>query len=360
MGEAFREGSGGLGGGYARPPVSDGPLRLGIIGLGRMGRFHAAALADVDAVEVVALAEPSPDALELAGTLLPGRAGYQSPAEALAHPGLEAVLIAAPTPRHPELVEAALEAGLHVLCEKPLALDLAEASRLADLAADRHRLLQVGFWRRFAPPWRVAKERIDAGDIGLPVYLRLAQWDADPPPATFCDPAVSGGLAIDCGVHEYDLAEWLTGRRVLRVSAWPLPVVEPDVGAAGDLDNLIAVLELEGGAVATVDLSRNARYGDDVRTEILGSNGALLVDLLPTSRTRLGDAGGVRELPSSMAEDAMAAGVAAQAVAFVEAIAGGDVDVPLADCSVRATRIGYAVIEAGSTGRAVELAPEEC
>ncbi len=112
--------------------------------------------------------------------------------------------------------------------------------------------------------------------------------------------------------------------------------------------------------MATVDLSRNARYGDDVRTEILGSNGALLVDLLPTSRTRLGDAGGVRELPSSMAEDAMAAGVAAQAVAFAEAIAGGDVDVPLADCSVRATRIGYAVIEAGSTGRAVELAPEEC
>ena len=90
--------------------------------------------------------------------------------------------------------------------------------------------------------------------------------------------------------------------------------------------------------MATVDLSRNARYGDDVRTEILGSNGALLVDLLPTSRTRLGDAGGMRELPSSMVEDAMAAGVAAQAVAFAEAIAGGDVDVPLADCSVRATR----------------------
>ena len=142
------------------------------------------------------------------------------------------------------------------------------------LARDQGRVLQVGFWRRFAPPWRTAKERIDAGEIGTPVYVRLAQWDGDPPPASFCDPAVSGGLAIDCGVHEYDLAEWLTGRRITRVSAWALPLVEPSVGEAGDLDNLLAVLELEGGAVATVDLTRNARYGDDVRTEILGSQGA--------------------------------------------------------------------------------------
>ena len=94
------------------------------------------------------------------------------------------------------------------------------------------------------------------------------------------------------------------------MSAWALPLVEPSVGEAGDLDNLLAVLELDGGAVATVDLSRNARYGDDVRTEVLGSKGALLVDLLPTGRTRLGDASGVRELPESAVEDAMAAGVA--------------------------------------------------
>src|SRR5262245_46512358 len=320
-----------------------------------MGRFHAAALVGVDEVDVVALAEPSPDALAQASAILPGASAYPVVGDALAHEGLDAVLVAAPTSLHPQLVDAALRAGVHVLCEKPLALDLEDARRLAGLADERGLVLQVGFWRRFAPPWRVAKERIERGDIGTPLYLRLAQWDGDPPPATFCDPAVSGGLAIDCGVHEYDLAEWLTGRRVARVSAWALPVVEPAVGDAGDLDNLLAVLELDGGALATVDLSRNARYGDDVRTEVLGSRGALLVDLLPTSRTRLGDASGVHELSESVVDDAMAAGVAEQVRAFAAAVRGEAVEVPAAAASIRSSELGQAVMEAARSGRPVDV-----
>jgi predicted dehydrogenase len=331
------------------------PLQLGIVGLGRMGRFHASALVGVEEVEVVALAEPSPDALAQASAIVPGAATYPVLGDALAHPGLEAVLVAAPTSLHPAIVEAALEADVHVLCEKPLALDLDDARRLAALAAERQRVLQVGFWRRFAPPWRAAKDRIDAGEIGTPLYVRLAQWDGDPPPASFCDPAVSGGLAIDCGVHEYDLAEWLTGRRITRVSAWALPLVEPSVGEAGDLDNLLAVLELDDGAVATVDLTRNARFGDDVRTEVLGSQGALLVDLLPTSRTRLGDASGVRELEESAVEDAMAAGVAEQARAFAAAVRGDAVDVPDASASIRSSEVGQAVMAAARSGEKVAV-----
>jgi len=331
------------------------PLQLGIVGLGRMGRFHAAAIVGVEEVEVVALAEPSPEALAEASAIVPGAARYPVIGDALAHPGLEAVLVAAPTSLHPPIVDAALSAGMHVLCEKPLALDLDDARHLAALARDRGRVLQVGFWRRFAPPWRTAKERIDAGEIGTPVYVRLAQWDGDPPPASFCDPAVSGGLAIDCGVHEYDLAEWLTGRRITRVSAWALPLVEPSVGEAGDLDNLLAVLELDGGAVATVDLTRNARYGDDVRTEVLGSQGALLVDLLPTSHTRLGDASGLRELPESAVEDAMAAGVAAQVRAFAAAVRGEAVAVPDAAASIRSSEVGQAVMAAARSHRPVDV-----
>jgi predicted dehydrogenase len=199
-------------------------------------------------------------------------------------------------------------AGVHVLCEKPLALDLDDARRLAALAHDQGRVLQVGFWRRFAPPWRAAKERIDAGEIGTPVYVRLAQWDGDPPPASFCDPAVSGGLAIDCGVHEYDLAEWLTGRHIT-VSAWALPLVEAS-SASGDLNNLLAVLELDDGAVATVDLTRNARFGDDVSLRFSAHRRAARrppVNRPHPPRGRVG----VRELPESLVEDAMAAGVAA-------------------------------------------------
>jgi predicted dehydrogenase len=321
-----------------------------------MGRFHAAALAGMSEVDLVALIEPDADALDLAAQFAPKAARHQSVADGLAQAGLEAVLVAAPTPTHPEIVAAALDRGLHVLCEKPLALDVTVARELGASATERGLVLQVGFWRRFAPPWRQAKARIDAGEIGTPIYLRLAQWDADPPPPEFCDPAVSGGLAVDCGVHEFDLAEWLTGRFITQVSAWALPIVDPAVGAAGDVDNLVAVLELEGGAVATVDLSRNARYGDDVRTDVLGSNGALLVDLLPFSRTRLGSARGMHELPESSVDDAMAVGVADQARAFSRAVRGEAVAIPGAQASVRATDVGRAVIAATASGSKVEVA----
>ena len=310
------------------PVPSAGPLRVAVVGLGRMGRFHLDVLDDVDAIDVVALAEPADGALTAAAASRPSAVAYREVAAALAHPDLEACIVASPTATHTAVVEAALGAGLHVLCEKPLALDPTAADRLGRMAEAEGLVLQVGFWRRFSPPWSAAKAAIDSGQIGRPLFVRLAQWDADAPPASFCDPAVSGGLAIDCGVHEYDLAEWLTGRRVTGVRAWSLPIVDEAVGAAGDVDNLLAVLRLDDGAMASVDLSRNARFGDDVRTEALGSAGAVFVDLLPTGRARLGDATGLHELADSAAGDAMAAGVAGQAAAFAARVRGGDVESP--------------------------------
>jgi predicted dehydrogenase len=334
--------------------VSTPALRTALVGVGRMGRTHLAALAAVDEIDVVALAEPSAAAMELAAAIRPDAVRFDDVATALAHPGLDACIVATPTPTHVEIVAAALDAGLHVLCEKPLSLDAA-GDALGPVAAVSGLVLQVGFWRRFSPPWRAAKERIDEGAIGTPLYVRLAQWDGDPPPPAFCDPAVSGGLAVDCGVHEYDLAEWLTGRRVVRVSAWSLPIVDEGVGRAGDVDNLVAVLELDGGAVATVDLSRNARFGDDVRTEVLGSDGALLVESLPRGRTRVGTSSGLQDLAASEADDATAAGLVEQARAFAAAARGAPLDVPGVAASGRATRIGQAVIEAALTGRSVAI-----
>jgi predicted dehydrogenase len=115
------------------------------------------------------------------------------------------------------------------------------------------------------------------------------------------------------------------------------------------------VLRLEGGAVATVDLSRNARYGDDVRTEVLGSAGAVFVELLPTGRARVGDDDGVGDLPGSHTSDAMVSGVADQARAFAAAVRGASLDVPGAAASARATTIGRAVTEAARSGRSVSL-----
>jgi predicted dehydrogenase len=236
-----------------------------------------------------------------------------------------------------------------------LSLDPEESVRLGRLAKEAERVLQIGFWRRFSPPWVKAREAIVADRIGRPLLVRLSQWDADPPPAAFCDPAVSGGLAVDCGVHEFDLAEWLTGLEIERVRAWALPPVDGGLSDVGDHDNLLAVLELTGGALATVDLSRNARYGDDVRTEILGSRGAVFIEILPTGRAQIGTADGMDLMAGSEAGDATAAGVVNQTKAFAASVRGAAVDVPGAAASARATAVALAVQRATATGQAVEV-----
>jgi predicted dehydrogenase len=123
------------------------------------------------------------------------------------------------------------------------------------------------------------------------------------------------------------------------------------------VDNLVAVLDLAGGAVAIVDLSRNARYGDDVRTEILGTDGAIFVDLLPTGRTRLATGDGIAVVPGSEAADAVAAGVVGQAEAFAARIRGRFGDVPGAAASTRAVQIGRAVQESAATGAPIPIGP---
>ncbi len=331
------------------------PLPLAIVGLGRMGRVHAWVLAQVPAVRIVAVVDPQPAAQREASRMLPGVTTLSSVEQSTALADAAAWLIAAPTSRHPELVDAAIESGVHVLCEKPLALDVSVTESLGRRAAAAGIVLQVGFWRRFCPPWATAHQLVRSGAIGRPLLLRLAQWDQDPPPAEFCDPAVSGGLAIDCGVHEFDLAEWLAGRPIVRAAGRHLPVVTPAVGAAGDVDNLVAMLDLEGGAVAIVDLSRNARYGEDVRTEILGSEGAIFVDMLPTARTRLADRSGVRVVAESEVDDAVAAGVAEQARIFAARVDGAEVDAPGALESGRAVHVAHRLEEAIRRGGPVAV-----
>lgn len=319
-----------------------------------MGALHARTLAGLDTIDVVGIADTNPELVESVARDI-GAAPYSSSTALLERDDVEAWLLATPTTTHPGLVRMALSAGLHVLCEKPLALNPSQGEALGALAETSGRVLQIGFWRRFSPPWARAKQVLGGGAIGRPIMVRLAQWDADPPPAAFCDPLVSGGLAIDCGVHEFDLVEWLTGLQVETVTARNLPIVDESIGNIGDVDNLLAVLDLSGGAVATVDLSRNCRYGDDVRTEILGEHGAIFIDLLPIGQARLATEAGIEVIPGSETDDAFLAGIDAQAEAFAGAVRGELVDLPGAAASTRSVIIGQAVQKAADAGTPVTL-----
>jgi myo-inositol 2-dehydrogenase/D-chiro-inositol 1-dehydrogenase len=319
-----------------------------------MGALHAETLAPIESIDLVAVADADSGAASRIATST-GAHGYTSLEDLAEQEDVEAWLIATPTTTHPAVVEAALGAGVHILCEKPLALDLVESERLGAQAAAAGAVLQVGFWRRFAPPWVAARQAIIDGAIGRPLMLRLAQWDADPPPASFCDPTTSGGLAIDCGVHEFDLVGWMTGLGIESVTARNLPLVDPSIGEVGDVDNLVVMLDLDGGAVATVDLSRNCRFGDDVRTEILGADGAVFVDLLPVGRARLADANGVRVLHGSETDDAFVGGIRSQATAFARRVRGEPVGVPGAADSTLAVAVGRAVQRSAVEGTPVSV-----
>ena len=148
-------------------------LKVALIGLGRMGRVHADALVKSKTVEVVAVADPSPNAIDFAKTLFPGAALFENYKQAFAHDQVRACVIASPTPLHAETVKQALNKNLHVLCEKPLALNVEVAQELADEAGAKNLILQIGHWRRFSPPWATAKRLLDTGVIGKPIMIRL-------------------------------------------------------------------------------------------------------------------------------------------------------------------------------------------
>ena len=257
-------------------------------------------------------------------------------------------MIAASTNRHEEIVTAALEAGKHVLCEKPLTLDAGLDLRLAALARAHDRVLHVGFVRRHGWVYREAVRLLRDGVIGEPRLARLAQWDATPPPPSFLDPQVSGGLELDCGIHEVDLAMWLLGSPIVEVAAAGAPT-RPEIAEVGDVEAAACLARTAAGHAVTIDLHRSCAFGDVVRTEVAGSAGALLMSFSGPGSLEVGTAAGLRSVPSPVA-NAIDAALAAQLDALAAAAAGADVDAPGPADSSRAVAVATAMRRARASG----------
>src|SRR5260370_1992557 len=131
--------------------------------------------------------------------------------------------------------------------------------------------------RRFDPGYRDAFESISKGQIGRPVTFKGVGRDPTCPPLEYANPAHSGGLVLDMGIHDFDLARWLMSSEVERVSAEGALLVCEHFATVGDIDNAVINLRFASGALGNVEVSRNARYGYDVWTEVLGSEGAVVV-----------------------------------------------------------------------------------
>ena len=191
------------------------------------------------------------------------------------------MLIAVSSVHHRAIVEAAAAAGCDILCEKPLALDLAETDAILAAVERAGVRLQVGLMRRHDPDHVRARARIVAGELGRPLIFTSRQFDTDPPPAAILDPAVSGGIMLDMGIHEFDSARFLMGSEVVDVQATGSVQVYPEAVAHGDVDTAVVNLRFASGAIGSVELSRRIAFGEDVRTEVHGTDGSAFIGGLP-------------------------------------------------------------------------------
>jgi scyllo-inositol 2-dehydrogenase (NAD+) len=253
-------------------------INIGVIGLGRMGQLYAHFLAtQVPGAHLFAVSEVDEPARARFAAGYDVSRIFADPFELLNLPELEAVVIATPTSTHHDLVMAAAQAGKAIFCEKPLALDPVENVAMIEATEKAGVPLQVGFMRRFDAGYQRAKMLIDEGRIGAPVTFKSLSRDPFCPPKNYLDPQKNGGLLVDMGIHDFDLARWLMGGEIQRVSGEGTTLVCEDLKAVRDFDNAVVVLRFVNGALGHVEASRNAFYGYDIRTEVLGSEGALMI-----------------------------------------------------------------------------------
>lgn len=244
------------------------PVRLLLIGAGRMGLTHLRALQDSDAVRIEAVVDPNESSRRAAA----GTRGYADFAEAVANEErIDGVLIAAPSTLHRRLVLQCAQHGIPILCEKPCGVTTADVDAAAEAAQSSGVPLQIGYWRRFVPQLRALKEDIDRGRFGDLLQISCWQWDADPPGQEFR--ASSGGIVVDMAVHELDLIRWLTGQELT-------PVGSATSSGQDDPDAAASLLQLSGGAIAMISLGRYFPHGDCVWVELMGTRDHARVEVL--------------------------------------------------------------------------------
>ena len=253
-------------------------LGVGVLGVGEMGKRHAENLRRlVPEARLIAIADVSEERARQVAAEYEIERSYGSLDAMLENKEIEAVVIATPDKFHADAVISAARAGKDVLCEKPLALTLADARKAIDAVAKAGRRLQVGFMRRYDPAYAAAMARIEAGEIGTPVIFKSVGRDKTEPPIAAYQPILNGMLFYTNTIHDFDLARWLMSDEVASVHAYTTVTVRPEVATFGDVVAGVVNLQYQRGAIGNIESYAQAVYGYDVRTVIVGSKGSIFV-----------------------------------------------------------------------------------
>ncbi|GAA4409157.1 Gfo/Idh/MocA family oxidoreductase [Fodinibacter luteus] len=250
-------------------------MRIGLAGAGRIGAFHATTLAALDGVDELVVADERPEAAATVAASAPR--ARTSAVDSLLTSGIDALVVATSTPGHAHLLRAGVTAGLPTFCEKPVAATLEETIDVVRVVESSGVPVHVGFQRRFDTGYRRARDAVRSGELGFVHTLRANTSDRRPPEPGYVP--TSGGIFLDCSVHDCDVVRFLTGREVVTVYATGGNKGEPFFAEAGDVDSAAALLTLDDGTMALLSTTRYHAQGHDVRLEVLGSQGSVSVGL---------------------------------------------------------------------------------
>ena len=255
-------------------------LNVGVIGLGRLGRVYARDLAGrIPETRLVAVADPLGNLAKEVAEEFDVAKSFTDPLALINEPTVDAIVIVTPTHLHREHVIAAANSKKPTFCEKPPALSLAEVQEMKEAIAKSGVFFQMGFMRRFDPGYAAAKKQIEGGRIGQPLVFKATSRDPFRPSLEYANPASSGGMLLDMGIHDFDLARWFMGD-VKSVFAIGATIAYPELATVGDIDNAITSLTFTSGKLGVVDLTRSGIYGYDISTEILGLEGTIRIGYL--------------------------------------------------------------------------------
>ncbi|MGE7368582.1 Gfo/Idh/MocA family oxidoreductase [Neorhizobium sp. NPDC001467] len=337
--------------------TSKNPVRVGLIGAGRIGSFHGESVARrlVDA-GLVAIADPAEGAAaKLAATLGVDNA-YTDVGAMLAQPDLEAVIIATPARFHTNILVQAAEAGKAIFCEKPMSLTLEDADRAIAAARSSGVPLQVGFNRRWDQAFAEGRAAIDAGKIGAPQLIRSLTRDPGPFGAD-PDKIPLWTIFYETLIHDFDTLLWLNPNATpVEVSAMADALVRPDARDKGFLDTAVVNIRFDNGSIAVAEANFCAMYGYDIRGEVFGSGGMVTMGDVRRSSMTLFDKNGVSNDTWRRDTEHFVHGYTAQLASFVNSVRSGDIgDAPSGIDARNALAIALAAIESVSKNAPVRL-----
>jgi len=297
-----------------------GALHVGVVGVGRIGSLHASTLRTLEGVSRLTLTDADAARARRAASEL--GAGTADGLEALVAAGIDALVIAAPTPAHASLLRLAADAGLPAFCEKPVALDLPALDDVIEHVERAGILVQIGFQRRFDAGYRAARDAVDGGALGNVLVLRAATHDPAPPPETYI--AASGGIFRDLHIHDFDAIRFVTGREIVEVYADGAVRETPWFERHGDVDTAAVLLRLSGGPLAVVTGTRHDALGYDVRLEVFGTADSIVAGVDTHSPLRSVEPGSPRvEAAYRTFLDRFERAYRAELAAFVDSVLHG-------------------------------------